>query len=230
MTVSGAIFTGTRAGGGYLRLCLNSHPAMLWDDATGWAKQMYGSTRVLEPLLRCLLMRPYPVSGTKLVTGQAMAIPVQFWQELPMARVLLLERENVLRQAMSGIMKLWRRQDIRWPAEMDPEMYLRHIRNREIAAGRLRERCEALEAAGVKVMYLTFAEIAGEGPSAPGIPERLAGEICRFLGVEYKPLTTEQARTHALPLRDMIVNYNEVEAALRDAGYDRWLEDERVWE
>lgn len=203
---------------------------MLWDDAVDWAKAMYGSVKVTEALLHCLVTRPYPVSGTKLVTGQAMAIPVGFWVDHPMARIIYLERENVLRQAMSGIMKMWKRQGVRWPAELDPELYLRDIRNREVAVGNLRQRCDALEAAGVKVLRLTFAQIAGEGPSSPGIPDPWAGELCRFLGVRYSPLITGRSRNHALPLRALIANYAEVEAALNGAGYGRWLEDERVWE
>lgn len=229
MTVPGVIFTVTRSGGGYLSHCLNSHPLILWDTANKWAGLIYGSTTVTENLLRVLLTRPVPVSGTKLVTGQALPIRMEFWLEMEDLRVICMERENVLRQAMSAEVKLARRRGHRWPFQLDPQEYLDNIRSREILAGKLKERCDVMVAAGIAVYHTTYARIAGEGPTSPGIPGVEGRRICEYLGVDYEPLVTDLKRNHPLALARLVQNWGEVETAVIDAGYGCWLEDEAIW-
>jgi len=229
VTTPGVIFTVTRSGGGYLSHCLDAHSQMLWDTANKWAGLIYGSTTVTENLLRVLLTRPRPVSGTKLVTGQALPISMAFWQEMDGLRVICMERENVLRSAISAEVKRAKRRGHRWPFHLDPAEYLENIRSREILAGKLKERCDVMEAAGMAVYHTTYARIAGEGPTSPGIPEAEALRICDFLGVGYEPLATDLKRNHPLPLTALLTNYAEIKAAVTDADYGRWLEDEAIW-
>ena len=80
VTIPGVIFTVTRNGGGYLTHCLDSHPEMIWDTANSWSRAFFNSTKVPACLLQVLLMRPFAVSGTKLVTGQALRISMDFWK------------------------------------------------------------------------------------------------------------------------------------------------------
>ncbi len=228
-TTPGVIFTVTRSGGGYLAHCLDSHPLMLWDTANKWAGLIYGSTTVTENLLRVLLTRPKPVSGTKLVTGQALPISMAVWLEHEGLRVICMERENVLRQAMSAEVKRAKREGHHWPFHLDPEMYLDSIKSRGILAGKLKARCDEMEAAGIAVYHTTYAAIAGEGPTSPGIPEPEGRRACDFLGMRYRPLTTDLKRNHAMPMARLVQNWPEVEAAIIEAGYRIWLRDEAIW-
>ena len=224
------IFTVTRNGGGYLTHCLNSHSYMLWDTANSWSRRVYGGAAVTEELLALLITRPdRGVSGTKLVAGQALPISMAFWTRYDGLRVIRMERENVLRSAISAEVKRARRQGNHWPFHLDPAEYLQNIRSREILAGRLKARCDEMAAEGIAVYHTTYAAIAGEGPTSPGIPEPEGRRICEFLGVAYEPLSTDLQRNYALPLTRLIENYDEIAAAVTAAGYGRWLEDEAVW-
>ena len=61
-------------------------------------------------------------------------------------------------------------------------------------------------------------------------PEAHFAAVQAFLGVGPRPLAVVTRRQHPGPLRDLIVNYDEVAAALRGTEYAAYLDDERTSE
>ncbi len=72
-------------------------------------------------------------------------------------------------------------------------------------------------AAGKPVFRITYEEL---------VTGRRLAEIQRFLGVEPAALRSPFNRIRSRPLAETIENWSEVEDALRDSPYERFLEDD----
>jgi len=148
--------------------------------------------------------------------------------------VILLYRKNVVRQAVN--IRLARRHlqprhsMATAPAvrvRMAPDVVLRSARQRVKATVAARTRGEEFAA----VLEVSYGEmVGGEGVVAEAISSLTARRICEFLEVPETMMGCRLKPVNPRPLREVLVNWPEVERAIAASELAWCLEDEKKFE
>ena len=233
-----------RSGGTYLTHCLSNHPQVFCDrgesvhHASVWRRGGVPAEGVYRILTD---QEGYRASGFRMVYNQA--FDTALWQITQDVRpkVIWLTRNNKLRQAVSIIInqKIRKGKADYFPVHamretgkppqytIGPHVIISYI-ERIIAEDR--RAIKRISGAQLDYMPLTYTDMVGnEGTTRPCIQAAATLELCEFLGVAKHVLCCELKRVHSHPLRALLSNWNEVEAAIGDTAYSVWLPDEAAW-
>jgi LPS sulfotransferase NodH len=142
-------------------------------------------------------------------------------------RVIHLQRRNLLKQYVSYLLMGRRREKKGWlPNTTEPVAAIR-IRVSPDKAIRYFRRMQDT--------YPRFADLFREHDVLPLVYEDMvdaeqittatALELCDFLQVSRRPLTTPYIKINPESLRDIVINYDELSAALRPTEYAAYLAD-----
>lgn len=227
------VFT-PRGGSTFLAHCLDSHPDIGFTRGEPlhrdhlWRRVFPEATG--EEILSLLLCEPgFRVAGCRVsyrqyrnLVGAAVAGTVR-------PRIIHLYREDVVRVAISSWINTHRLRPTHdyqpagkmRPVEVDVKAFCqecgRYIRNVVAMEKELTD-------LGLPLLTLTYAQIVGgEGQQARYVSPAVADEICDFLGVQLLPLYTDLQRINPEPMRKLVANWPDLQAALIEAGY---LEDD----
>ncbi len=232
-----------RSGGTYLTHCLSSHVDIFCDrgesvhHASLWTRNIRDTITIMKVLLN---QEGYFASGFRMVYSQA--FESRRWKFLnstkPKPKVILLTRNNVLRQGVSIALNTRIRKgkfayypvhafdtpDLpKW--QLDPKVIISTCRKIVIEDKRAAKKVKKFD-----VLPLTYTDLVGrEGETQPKIIEETGKQICNFLGVQYEPLYTRLKRVHSHPLRAMFENWTEIEAAVKETEFAKHLEEEANW-
>lgn len=236
------IVANVRSGGTFLAHCLSNHEDVHCDR--GEVMHSRGIWRQCIPgdpalVLRCALNQDhYAVCACKLTYTQAFHKTVWPYLVETRPKLIWLHRENHLRQAVSVILvKLLRKGLVNQPVhstertvpmsvEIAPEIVLHHVRSMAQQDAQAAERLGKLG----KYLELTYAQVVGgENVVATQLPTDTTLRLCTYLDVPYQTLRSRLTKVNARPLREMLTNWDEIEAVVRDAGMGHYLEDEAVW-
>lgn len=236
------IVANVRSGGTFLAHCLSNHEDVYC--ARGEVMHSRGIWRQCIPgepatLLRCVLNQEhYAVCVCKLTYTQAFHKTVWPYLAEMRPKLIWLHRENHLRQAVSVILvKLLQKGLVDQPVhstertapisvEIAPEIVVHHVRSMAQQDAQAAERLSKLG----DYLELTYAQVVGgENVVATRLPTATTKRVCAYLGVPYQTLRSRLTKINARPLREMLGNWDEIEAAVRDAGMGHYLEDESAW-
>jgi len=150
----------------------------------------------------------------------------------------MLRRENVLRQSASWLYHQMVRKgmipyfpvhtfDETEPkkAQLNPDEVVKWCGQFERSHQEMTEALSSLPQLQVEYAQM----VGGEGETSPKMVKSVAYEICDFLGVDRKTLSCDLKRVHSHPLRAMLTNWDDIEKAVQDSEYARFLEDEYKW-
>jgi len=243
MATPAIIVAAIRSGGTFLTHCLSNHRQIYCDRAESLHHLSVWCT-TLNPDRRHLLaaltnQSGYQVSMCRLTYIQAFHSEIWTWIVKRQPRVIWLYRDNILRQAISVHLNRMVRDagKIKRPAhtfddpkpitvKIAPALFLKYCRG-------LAERNRMAEKRLAKVEHVyrvTYADvIGGENAVADRLPLNTTKTLCEFLGVRYELLKADLRRVNPFPLRELIGNWTEVEAAIRASEFAEMLEDEKLW-
>lgn len=233
-----------RSGGTYLAHCLSNHPQVFCDRGESmhhlswWRKH-------LEPLGVFDLLtnqEGYKSSGFRMVYGQAFSDELRQRIMEVKPRVIWLTRENKLRQgvsvALNRAIRMGAARVVYHPVHtlkdtppprqtLDPDYIIKHC---ETVTAADRQAAKIIMGWGLPYLAIRYHEITGgEGVTNRCIPDPQAAEILRFLGVTQYPLRCELKRVYPLPLRMMFDNWADIEKAIQQTPFKKWLADEEAW-
>lgn len=246
------IISQARSGSTFLTHCLSNHPDIFCCRGEPMHTRSVWSQTLHQPdsesidrwrefigidLLHCLLHQQfYAVSMCELTRRQAFR---HFWEYLirTQPKIILLSRENVIRQVIEiKLAKMHKQGKIQQPAitmvsspevrvRLAPQFVLRRAQGYREATVRTHERCQVFE----NLLEVTYANIVGgERRDATSIAAPTSMRICTFLGV---PPFTMSCRLRAInprPLRDILLNWDEVQKAVAQSELAYCLEDEQL--
>ena len=181
-----------------------------------------------ENLLNLVLDRPgYQANVARVNYRHIEQVRGGFLQDLD--GVIHLHRQNVVRliaSAMINAQGLRTAHSYEAAEPMRVELdAVKLARECDRYIGNVRSRRKWLGRLGMPLLLLTYDEfVGGEGTDAGGIPEQATARICDFLEVERRPLTCSLKRTNPERLEDLVVNWNEIRAALLKTEHARWIE------
>jgi len=232
----GLLVCHTRTGGTFLSHCLDSHPQVFCarvevlhqGSVIGRTFPMHDPVDYLKPYL---LEYGYRAAFVKVVQGRER----QRRELLPFiadsgGRVIHLTRRNVLNAAASnmlrylGLATFTTGESERFTAHLDTVKLVEEMRWRLDLTADFRQR---VRAAGVPVLDLEYTGLVGhEGADVDRVLPDAAAAICDFLEVRRCSLVTELRQCNRWPLRETVENWDEVEEAVREAGFG-WCIDEK---
>ena len=238
MASPAVIITLQRTGGSWLAGCLSNHPNIFCTRGepmatrSKWAGVAPDETARLDLILS---QQYYDVAMCKLINNHAFRPAV--WKYLttrtPPVKVLFLERENILNQALSHEINAGRRLGTVAghpthifnkaelpPCRLDPAGVLARC---EDEAGRYFLAESKLAKSNLPILRLTYDEITG-GENAGEIPESEGRRICSFLNVPYIPLGFSMRKVHWQPWRETVSNWKAIVDHLRGTEYEQFVE------
>lgn len=229
-----AMFHLGRSGSQVLATQLAQHPEIFWDNELFWRSRLQAYRAVGERRFKPLeiaLLAPYktrkPWYGfeMKLTDFPTMGLdPAPFIEALTektFGRCITLRRRNVLRQYISArVVGQTRRTHYRVNEKIAPQRMTLDVENFVEIAARV-----AIHWAQVRtclqnqqVLELTYEEHIEQDPA---VAYRM---VCEFLGLDAAPAAIKLRRGNPLPLREMVVNYSELEQALGPTDHAWMLE------
>lgn len=226
------ILANQRSGGTWLATCLSNHPDIHCErgEITHHHHIWYRLANLdkLTMLKMALNQHFYKVCACRLTYGHAFFEPLRSYLLEIQPRVIWLQRANWLRVTVSNIaLKKVRRSHTDAPLPLyrfaiKPSTLIKMLG--------MVERREAWAIAETQnlthVLPVTYREITGGQVDAPALDEQTGRRICDFLGVDYVTMPGTLRRINPAPLSDIIINYEEVQAALLASPYARFLADE----
>lgn len=236
------ICAGVRTGGTYLAHSLSNHPQVFCDRGESMHRLSVWRSRASQVdgwLLLHLLTHQegYHASGFRMVYSQARPLISHILKEH--CKVIMLRRENVLRQSVSWLYhQMVRKGMIEYfpvhtfdetdaPAmvTLQPDQVLKWCRQFENAHIEMTEQLKSLPQLQVEYAQM----VGGEGETSPKMNRGVSFEICDFLGVDKKIMSCDLKRVHQHPLHALIKNWQDVVNVIQDSEYARFLEDETNW-
>lgn len=227
-----------RGGSTFLAHCLDSHqdigcergeplnPTHPWWDSMA---PLGRGTRA-RAILDLVLGRPgYHCTVARVNYRHWQLIPTEYASKLD--GIIHLHRHNAFRMALSAIINA---QKLRVPhtyerlpalsLEIDTEQLLREM-NRYIRNVKwMRKELAMLDVPLLLVRYDRL--VGGEGAEAEYMDSPETLRITEFLGVSPQVLQCRLKRTNPEPAHKLVTNWEEVEAAIINAGYLSYLKDE----
>jgi LPS sulfotransferase NodH len=236
------IVSGVRTGGTYLAHSLSNHPQVFCDRGESMHRLSIWRNKARQVdghLLLHLLTHQegYHASGFRMVYSQARPLIPYIIKER--CKVIMLRRENVLRQSVSWLFHQMVRKaivpyfpvhsfkEVKIPkqAEIRPEAILKWCRTFEQAHYDMVDALDALDL--IEIEYSKM--VGGEGETQPKMSRAISYKICGFLGVKKQILGCDLKRVHSHPLKAILKNWNDVEEAVKESPYARFLDDENKW-
>jgi len=239
-----------RSGGTVLAHCLSSHPDVYCDrgetfhELSVWGKHARG---ISKSLLAYILghQEGYLYSGFRCVYLQA--LDKDLWNTFRKFdfKVIHLTRSNILRQGASIAVQ---RQIRAGKVEYYPVHTFRDIQERddfprvEIQPWVLLKHCREvvqqdagmvknLELARFDVLKMKYTDFVGkEGKVITRLPNDASSKLCDFLELPSAEMTTRLKRVSSFPLREMFVNWDEIETAVKVSEFADFLSEEEGWE
>lgn len=232
-----------RSGGTYLTHCLSNHPRVFCDRGESmhhlaiWRKHLE-AVDVLHVLTH---QEGYNSSGFRMVYSQA--FDKALWPlitDVIKPKIIWLTRANKLRQGVSiCVNRMIRMKEL--PYHPVHSFKYHEPPRFTVAPKRILKTCRSVvrgdSVAGKRIIRsgldhlpLTYSElVGGEGNTQRCLAEPAIVKLCSFLGMNTYPLCCDLVRVHAHPLRIMFDNWNEIESAVSDSEFAKWLEDESRW-
>lgn len=225
------VVTNCRTGGTFLCMCLSNHPAIFCErgEILHWESEWLRIIPSGKERLDLVFSQAwYEVSMCKLLSRHALEEePEGLWnllQHYPDMRIIFLEREDVVAQALSWEMNMIIRERRGFSHsfsnrdkatyEIDPAKVLGRIGSIRYRLARDRE---VLKATSVPVMYLAYEDLT-DGEEVSEISPYVSAKICGFLGVGSEwPLYTRMRKMHTVPFGEQIANWSEIRSALEMA-------------
>lgn len=234
-----------RCGSTVLGDMLGRHAALQWDgevfepNARTWRNHA-GDDDKADPLgflRRRIASRTRPRYGfeMKFFHHDAIGVPLETFldevQSLGVSRFIVLRRRNYLRKIVSSLMAFATgRWHVRPGDAVSAAPVTINIDRVPIDQGRLslldlmrgfdRDFARLDELLADKpVLRLTYEEDIAHDPL------QAYRKTCAFLGLDVQPVAVPYGKTTPFPLREVIANFDEVRAALRDTPYAWMLEE-----
>lgn len=224
----------TRSGGTFLAHCLGSHPDIFCprgEPLITWQEHLPDADPV-EIIAAALHAYHYKVSMCRVTDIQTSVAIYDYLREVD-AKIIVLERENLLRCAVSQtLMNMVNRGEIERaihttktakvkPVEVQPIAVLERCRWQKEWQERTRR---DVEETGLGYLYLTYEDIVGgEKVSAERVPLATTEKICSFLGVEQYPLVSHLRAVSPYDLEDIVSNWTCLQAVIEDSEFAEWI-------
>jgi len=232
----------TRSGGTFLTHCLSTHPDIFCPrgepllSAHSW-RQSLPSRVPSSAILGCILNAfNYKVGMCRITYVQTNKDVCDYLRSVK-AKVILLERENILRCAVSQtIMNMAARGEIEYPLHSTQTVELPGVTLRPPA---VLERCrwqaewqrkmrKISRELKLRVLRLTYADVVGgEMVNAERLPLAVTERITSFLGVEQYPMSSPLRAVAPRLLHDIVANWAQLQAVIQKSEFAHFLEDEK---
>ena len=230
----------TRSGGTFLAHCLSTHPDIFCPrgepllPSHSWRKALphVSSTAILGCILHAF---NYEVGMCRITYVQTNVEVFDYLRSVE-ALVILLERENLLRCAVSQtIMNMTSRGEIEYPLHTEHTTEIPGVTLHPLV---VLERCRwqaewqkrmhvDTRASKLRTLRLTYAEIVGgEMVNAERLTLQSTERICSFLRVVQYPMTSSLRAVAPRPLSSIVANWDELKAVICDSEFARYLEEE----
>lgn len=220
-----------RSGSTFLAHCLDSHPEVGAERGEPlnpghvWRATFPGEAA--EAIMDVVLGRPgYRVTVARANWRHALALGDGYLQGLD--GLLFLYRENIVHNMISShinaagvkAVHAFHRQP---PASVviDPDDFLRGCRRSDTKRQAALEWLRRLDR---PVLVTTYEAITGGKVEARSIPKPEAARLCEFLGVERRTLACSLRRINPERPEDLVTNWAELEAVLRESEYGECLD------
>lgn len=227
-----AIVTVGRSGSELLRVLLDSHPEIVCDGEILAADPVWPRLRVAARTAEAA-RRGAEVYGWKLLIGHlgdpaVSSGPARFVAGLARrgTRFILLEREDHLQQAISWYRAHATRyhyhrgeEDAFAPQEIDPDLLLQATAVNAEATAWLRRAVSPFPH-----LHLTYERDLLD----PHDRQQTLDRVCRFLGVEPAPMSSDLVRISPRRTREMVTNWPAIAAAFELSAFARFVAEEPI--
>lgn len=206
-----------RTGGTFLSGCLSNHPEIFWTRGEPMSPRFRLVKDKVERLRFIHAQQFYEVAGCKIMVGQFDDALLRYLKGLQDLKVLYIERENVLDQAISWEANVITPFAHNWQGH-EPErrkviLTREGVRKRiDFIRARRRRSQEILIGLGVEHMSVTYEVVTGS-QDVSGVPAEAADLICEYLQVKHCPLYTTQRKLTQVE----VVNREELYDVLRNS-------------
>lgn len=221
------LIAGNRVGGTFLNIALSNHPQIFCARGEPFHRQSPWRAAVPEETIRIKLLwgqLGYAVSMFKINEVYVRGNLRSAIEKNPDLRILSLDRENSLEQAVSTELNRMHRKGALKShpthsfSEVNPESVTLNVESivkeygRTIGAkNRVKQTLRGLKN---PILYLTYEQIT-DGEEVSQIPEKVSWEICEFLGVEPVCLKSHLRKIHKHPYEEIVTNWHEILEAVR---------------
>jgi len=231
----------TRSGGTFLAHCLSTHPDIFCPrgepllPSHSW-RQSLPHHVPSSAILGCILHAFHYEVGMCRITYVQTSLEVFDYLRSVEAKVILLERKNLLRCAVSQtIMNMVSRGEIEYSLHSTQTVEIPGVTLRPPA---VLERCrwqaewqtkihKSMRDLKLRVLHLTYADVVGgEMVNADRLPLATTERITSFLGVEQYPMSSPLRAVAPRPLCKIVANWDELKAAIQTSEFACHLEEE----
>jgi len=231
----------TRSGGTFLAHCLSTHPDIFCPrgepllPAHSW-RQSLPRHVPSSAILGCILHAFHYEVGMCRITYIQTNTDVCDYLRSVEAMVILLERQNLLRCAVSQeIMNMTTKGEIEYPLHSVQTVEPPGVTLRPLA---VLERCrwqaewhtkmhKISSDLKLRVLCLTYADVVGgEMVNAERLPLATTERITSFLGVKQYPMSSPLRAISPRPLRDIVTNWDELKAIIQESEFKSYLAEE----
>jgi len=215
------IIAGARCGGTILTHSLDSHPLVYcargepWHNQSKWRQLGLSRGQILTLLLN---QTGYLVSGFKIQANQISDTVMDFLQPYK-PRIILLTREDILRQAISSEINKQVRQgiiDFIPQHSFTPVVAHPVVLNKQLVAiqskvieDRNKHVLNFVQCSGLPYMTLTYEQLTGGKQEITHLPLDVSDPLCSFLEVPARPLEVFLKRVNGQPLKELIANVED---------------------
>ncbi len=221
-----------RSGGTFLCHALDSHPQIGCErgEPLHTHEQFMRATDCdVVKVMTVLHFRPgYHVTAFKATVKQFAYVPDEYLAKNDVA-MIFLHRENMLRVHVSSEMigtvnpahsfeNDGHSRQVVIDTNNLPEIWRQYIQNIDAA----RQRCKKAR----RYLELTYEQIT-HGQENGYLNQYVSDLLCDFLAVERRRLYSETKKRTPQPLKELIANYDQVEAVLYETEYYKFLGDEQ---
>jgi len=223
------IVAGVRTGGTILTHALDSHPLIHCARGEPWHKHSKWRQVGLErPQIIKLLLRQtgYMASGFKIQAIQLPDLEVLELLKAYQPYIILLSRENILRQAISFSINNQVRRGL---TKFVPQHSFEPVPNHSIRLDEdeVLKRCnelsetasiaeELIEDSGLRYISLTYEQLIAGKSEISKLPTMIARQLCLYLGVPIMSLPIFLKRVNWQPLEEIVRNITELEQLVND--------------
>jgi len=224
------LIAGVRTGGTFLSVALSNHPQIFCARGEPFHRRSLWKSAIPDEAARLELLwnqQGYVISMFKISVADVRK-PSR-WSAIKgrlKIKILSLTRENSLEQAASNeINRMHCSGKLRsHPAhsfdEVNPAPVVlgvgSFIKEYKRAIGAKKRTRKMLGNLSNPVLYLTYEQITRGGKGeVTQIPEEASKRICKFLGVDLLPLSSQLRKIHKRPYEEIVTNWREILGAMK---------------